>query len=255
MVPSLTSSPIANPPMSSGVAMPSAMANPAISPAPTIQSIPTGAIAGGCVGGVAAVALLALIYFWCRRRTAESRKRISTATGTSSMFGFKAAEAKIPPGMDTFLETKDSPYTDSSPISPTPSHQPFVGFPMDEKLGSMSFQEESGMKLSHSQRSYELPSRSSTMTGNQLLQSSPERQNHALGISDLPINSQPPLSANPFTHPQYRLNIEQDRTAFRAELDATENVSTSTKHGKSFDRQRRRQKVQQNDYWPPGGRL
>ncbi|MCJ1432806.1 hypothetical protein MMC27_002163 [Xylographa pallens] len=241
--------------MSSPVAMPSTMANPVISAAPALQPIPAGAIAGGCIGGVAVVAFLfALMFFWWRRRTAKSRKRMSTVTGSSSMLGLKTFEAKIPQGMDTFLETKDSPYTDSSPISPIPSHQPFAGSPIDEKPTPTSFQD-SRIKPSRSQRSYELPSQSSTMIGGQLLQSSPERPKNGLNISDIPINSQPPMSANPFTHPLYRLNIEEDRTAFRAELDATENVATSTKHEKSFERQQRRQKPQQKDYWGPGRRL
>ncbi|MCJ1415709.1 hypothetical protein MMC32_002041 [Xylographa parallela] len=156
--------------------------------------------------------------------------------------------------MDTFLETKDSPYTDSSPISPIPSHQPFVISPIDEKPTPTSFQD-SRIKLSRSQRSYELASRSSAMIGGQLPQSSPERPKNGLNNSDMPINSQPPMSANPFTQPLYQSNIKEERTAFRAELDATENVATSAKYEKNFERQQWRQKPQQNDYWVPGGRL
>ena len=123
---------------------------------------------------------------------------------------------------------------------------------MDEKPTPLH---DSRIKLSRSQRSYELPSRSSTMAGHQSLQSSPERPKNGLNISNLPTNSQPPMSANPFTHPLYRLNIEEDGTAFRAELDATENVATSTKHERNFDRQQLRRKPQQKDYWGSGGRL
>ncbi|MCJ1384161.1 hypothetical protein MMC17_007277 [Xylographa soralifera] len=250
-----TSSPLPNPSMSSQAAISSAAAKPAISTAPAVQSIPTSAIAGGCVGGVAIVAIFsAIIFFWWRRRTAKSRKRMSTATGSSSMLGLKTSGTKIPPGMDTFLETKDSPYTDTSPISPTPSHQPFVGFPMDEKLRSTAFHDYR-IKPSRSQRSYELPTESSAMAGHQLLQSSQERPKNGLNISVLPTNSQSPMSANPFTHPLYRSNVEEGGTAFRAELDATENAATSVNHPRSFDRQQRRQKPQKKDNWDPDGRL
>ena len=122
---------------------------------------------------------------------------------------------------------------------------------MDKKTRSESFYNPR-IKPSRSQHSYELPSRSSTLAGVRLSQSSPERLKAELNNSKLETNPQTPMSANPFTYSQYRLNTEEDGTAFRAELDATENVTVDARNVRSIAGQQQRQ---QKEYWGPEGRF
>ncbi|MCJ1401098.1 hypothetical protein MMC11_004310 [Xylographa trunciseda] len=254
------SSPLPNPSMSSSPgSMSSVMAQPAISPAPAVNSVPTGAVAGGCVGGVAVVALVfASVFVWWRRRTANRRKRMSTATGSSSMLGLKTSVTKVPPGMDTFLETKDSPYTGML------MNRVFIPYviAMLTKSCIRHFPDQSHPKLpticgtpNGQEAEIGVISRPENQAITLATLSSSKRLKDGLNLSNLPTSPQPPTSADPFTHPLYRLNLEEDGTAFRAELDATENLPAGGSYIRNVDRQQRRQNPQQKEYWGPGGRL
>ncbi|MCJ1472648.1 hypothetical protein MMC13_001297 [Lambiella insularis] len=238
-------------PPSATSAGPGAVAVPVTSAAPTIQAVPMGAVAGGVVGGVAAIgALLSVFIFFCwRRRREESRQQMSTAKRYSMPLGLSTSVTAFPHGMDAFYkDTNDSPYTDTSPVSPTPSYQPYINPATDNKFPTSPLHD-SRLAPSRSQRS-KYQSRSPSRSPG----TSPSRLNVPPINSQFPAGPRTLRSNSPNTGPVFRLqnppgaDMDNHDGKTIAELDAGEVGPFSTREErKVFPPPRPDQR--REDYW------